>query len=178
MSAIDATVGGFVRDSLELGENDVVYHNNYFTQLSVIKALAGWLPAGSRGGGGGDAEDAATSRAPDPADRPGAPEQPSRRQDPGPSQPAAAPMASRPASGADAAPPADAEAARRRQPGRRAAEPRPSDPRQPRRRDARRTSWRSMDFVVRVRLSRKAIEATEGTAHAGGARSRSTPTVR
>ena len=54
MSAIDTGVGGFVRDSFALGENDVVYHTNYFDQLSVIEALAGWLPLGL--GAGGDEE--------------------------------------------------------------------------------------------------------------------------
>ena len=44
MDSIDAKVGGFVRDGLALGENDTVYHTNYFSQLKVIEALAGWLP--------------------------------------------------------------------------------------------------------------------------------------
>ena len=44
MDAIDAKVGGFVREVLALGENDTVYHTNYFSQLRVIEALAGWLP--------------------------------------------------------------------------------------------------------------------------------------
>ena len=52
MSAIDEPVGGFVRDTFELGENDVVYHNNYFNQLSVIEAIAGWLPLGLGRAGG------------------------------------------------------------------------------------------------------------------------------
>ena len=44
MDAIDAKVGGFVRDILDLGENDMVYHTNYFGHPPVIEALAGWLP--------------------------------------------------------------------------------------------------------------------------------------
>ena len=53
MSAIDLPEGGgFVRDSLELGENDVTYHNNYFNQRRVIEALGGWLPLGTGAGGG------------------------------------------------------------------------------------------------------------------------------
>ncbi len=52
MSAIAGEGSGFVRDGLALGENDRVYHNNYFTQLEVITALAGWLPLGMGAGGG------------------------------------------------------------------------------------------------------------------------------
>ena len=59
MDAIDAKVGGFVRDGLALGENDTVYHTNYFSQLQVIEALAGWLPLGLGAGGG---EETATRR--------------------------------------------------------------------------------------------------------------------
>ncbi|MCW2847955.1 MAG: hypothetical protein JWR90_1929 [Marmoricola sp.] len=54
MSAIDEQVGGFVRDTFALGENDVVYHTNYFDQLSVIEAISGWLPLGLGAGGGED----------------------------------------------------------------------------------------------------------------------------
>ena len=45
----DAPKGGFVRDTFALGENDVVYHNNYFSQASVIEAISGWLPLGAGG---------------------------------------------------------------------------------------------------------------------------------
>ena len=48
MSAIDATVGGFVRESLALGENDTIYHTNYSCQGRVIDALDGWLTSDSR----------------------------------------------------------------------------------------------------------------------------------
>ena len=37
--------------ALALGENDTVYHTNYFSQLRVIEALAGWLPLGLGAGG-------------------------------------------------------------------------------------------------------------------------------
>ena len=43
MDSIDAKVGGFVRDILDLGENDMVYHTNYFGHVPVIEALGGWL---------------------------------------------------------------------------------------------------------------------------------------
>ncbi len=43
MGAIDATVGGFVRDTLDFGTNDVVHHLNYFHQPDLVEALAEWL---------------------------------------------------------------------------------------------------------------------------------------
>ncbi|GEO30438.1 DUF7379 domain-containing protein [Terrabacter aerolatus] len=46
MSAIGLPAGGYVRDSFALGTNDVVYHVNYFSQLSVIGAISQWLPLG------------------------------------------------------------------------------------------------------------------------------------
>ena len=52
MAAIGGRDGGFVREQLELGENDTVYHTNYFGQLRVIEAIAGWLPLGMGAGGG------------------------------------------------------------------------------------------------------------------------------
>ena len=52
MSAIGRVGGSFVRDTLALGENDVVYHTNYFDQLRVLEAMAGWLPLGLGAGGG------------------------------------------------------------------------------------------------------------------------------
>ena len=71
MDAIDAKVGGFVRDGLALGENDTVYHTNYFSQLKVIEALAGWLPLGLGAGGGErprpDGHDPPRAAAPMPA---------------------------------------------------------------------------------------------------------------
>ena len=35
-----------MRDTFALGTNDVVYHINYFSQLSVIGAISQWLPLG------------------------------------------------------------------------------------------------------------------------------------
>ena len=52
MSAIGLPGGGFVSDEFALGENDGVYHNNYFAQVSVMEAIAGWLPLGLGAGGG------------------------------------------------------------------------------------------------------------------------------
>src|SRR4051794_3523335 len=55
MAAIDLSVGGFVKDTLGLGTNDVVYHVNYFAQLSVIGAISQWLPLGLGASDGGQA---------------------------------------------------------------------------------------------------------------------------
>lgn len=55
MSAIGPPSGGYVKDSLALGTNDEVYHTNYFSQLRVIEAIAGWLPLGMGAGGGPEA---------------------------------------------------------------------------------------------------------------------------
>jgi hypothetical protein len=43
MGAIDASVGGFVRDTLDFGTNDVVHHLNYFHQPDLVAAMADWL---------------------------------------------------------------------------------------------------------------------------------------
>lgn len=51
MAAIGLPQGGFVKGSLELGTNEVVYHTNYFSQLRVIEAIASWLPLGMGAGG-------------------------------------------------------------------------------------------------------------------------------
>ena len=47
MSAIGPPTGGYVRDALVLGTNDVVNHVNYFTQLRVIGRIAGGYPSAS-----------------------------------------------------------------------------------------------------------------------------------
>ncbi len=135
MSAIDEAVGGFVRDRLELGENDVVYHNNYFSQVSVIEAIAGWLPLGLGAGGGEElgwamAEPPGEDFPPTAAIR-GLPEEAAAP------EPAAQP-AGEPAAATKASLAAE----------------------MPARVVAR------QEFVVRVRLSRHAIQATAGTAHA------------
>lgn len=68
MAAIGLPGGGFVKDSLELGTNEVVYHTNYFGQLRVIEAIAGWLPLGM-GAGGGEREIEMAERRPEAAER-------------------------------------------------------------------------------------------------------------
>ncbi|MEO7351943.1 MAG: CHAT domain-containing protein, partial [Marmoricola sp.] len=68
MSSIDQAVGNFVKGNLDLGENDIIYHTNYFSQLSVIEAIAGWLPLGLGAGGGEEAADEAVAAPlPEPA---------------------------------------------------------------------------------------------------------------
>ncbi len=79
MSAIDRGVGGFVRDSLALGENDVVYHTNYFSQPRVIEAISQWLPLDPGAGGrtradrSGDVAPGTASEPPPPATPPAVP---------------------------------------------------------------------------------------------------------
>jgi len=51
MSAIGLPWGGFIRETLELGTNDVTYHVNYFSQLQVIGKISEWLPLGLGAGG-------------------------------------------------------------------------------------------------------------------------------
>jgi hypothetical protein len=159
MDAIDAKVGGFVRDVLALGENDTVYHTNYFSQLRVIEALAGWLPLGLGAGGG---EEATTAEPPPAAAPP-----PARRVEP----PAGAPMPEPPAGAPMPEPPAGAP-----MPEPPAGAPMPEPPRDAEAEDAELTRATlaaempanvvaKQEFAVRVRLSRKAIVATEGTAH-------------
>ncbi|MGV1010522.1 MAG: DUF7379 domain-containing protein, partial [Dermatophilaceae bacterium] len=43
MSEIDLAAGDFVGDELAFGENESVYHNNYFTQERAVAALQHWL---------------------------------------------------------------------------------------------------------------------------------------
>lgn len=43
MTAIDTTVGKFIKDELNLPENPAVYHTNYFTRPEVAEAIARWL---------------------------------------------------------------------------------------------------------------------------------------
>ncbi len=172
MSAIGLPGGGFVRDTFALGENDLVYHNNYFAQLSVMEAIAGWLPLGL-GAGGGD--EAAAFPPPAPVTR-GIPEgtfakehgcRPDRgRADSIPTQQSPAGCSSTgcpPA--ADRRPRCRARsrtsspmAVARRQP----AEPVPAHLAA----EMPGHVVEKLEFVVRVRLSRNAIVATEGAAHA------------
>jgi hypothetical protein len=43
MSSIDAAVGGFVKEKLDLGRNPHVYHTIYFTREEVVRAMTVWL---------------------------------------------------------------------------------------------------------------------------------------
>ncbi|MEU4442415.1 CHAT domain-containing protein [Actinosynnema sp. NPDC050801] len=43
MSAIDAEVGGFVKDGYHFGRNGIVYHTIYFTRPEVCAALSTWF---------------------------------------------------------------------------------------------------------------------------------------
>ena len=90
MSAIGLPTGGFVADAKVFETNDRIYHTNYFSQLEVIEAIAGWLPLGM--GAGGEPE---AMPEPEPQAAP-APEPPSRDlpmapPPPGPLVPEAAP---------------------------------------------------------------------------------------
>ena len=154
MDAIDSKVGGFVRDGLALGENDTVYHTNYFSQLKVIEALAGWLPLGLGAGGGEVAEGAEPPAAA-----------------PTPHPPAAAPMPEPPAAAPMPEPPAGAP---RSAPSRPRSEPPSAEAEQEEDIELTRASLAAempahvvakQEFAVRVRLSRNAIEATAGTTH-------------
>ena len=181
MPAIDQEVGGFVGDSFELGENDLVYHNNYFNQLSVIEAIASWLPLGL-GAGGGD-EAAALEMAEPPA---AFPEPVTRSLEPFPelaedtAAEASAPRASRtrvplpresePAAGvAMPEPPLTRGTPEPPMAGAALAEPPPAAASPtPASLAAEMPAHvvEKLEFAIRVRLSRKAIEASPGTAHA------------
>ena len=158
MSAIDQRVGGFVRDTFELGENDLVYHTNYFNQLSVIEAIAGWLPLGLGAGGG---EEAAMSMAEPPEALPeglpeALPEAPNSAGGPRMSARRAAPPAAAPPA---AAPPTAALEAPAPEP---AGTPTPASLAA----EMPASVVEKLEFAVRVRLSRKSIAASTGTAHA------------
>ncbi|MGC3946336.1 MAG: CHAT domain-containing protein [Chryseolinea sp.] len=43
MSAIDKAAGNYVRDKYEFGENNQVYHTNYFTRPEVANSITRWL---------------------------------------------------------------------------------------------------------------------------------------
>ena len=195
MGAIDQAVGGFVRDRLDLGENDTVYHTNYFNQLPVITKLGGWLPLGMGAGGGEEAPEMAMAEPPAPervreargqrccADvRPRQARRPApysmkcspqrkkamRRAAPRP-RPAAATRIRR--SGRMAPPPRAAEAAMPEATMAEAAmaEPPPAEAELTEASLAAEMPGHVVakeEFVVRVRLSRSAIVATEGTVHA------------
>ncbi len=138
MSAIGGAKGGFVSDTFALGENDVVYHNNYFSQVSVMEAISGWLPLGLGAGGGEDAMAAPTTRSFPPE----AFEEQMAMSAPPEAAPEAAAMAPPPP--AVTAEDVDAHLAAE-MPGHVVAK---------------------TDFTVRVRLSRNVIAPTEGSSHA------------
>ncbi len=187
MPAIDQDVGGFVGDTFELGENDVVYHNNYFNQLSVIEAIAGWLPLGLGAGGGEDAAGLEMAEPPDAFPEPVEALEPfpelaeETPADVGPAR-ASRTRIPRPREGepAAAAPPEQPPAAAMEEPplaGGALPEPPPAAASPPPPAAASPTAAslaaempahvvEKLEFAIRVRLSRKAIEATPGTAHA------------
>ncbi len=176
MSAIDLAVGGFVKDSLALGENDVVYHTNYFNQLSVIEAIAGWLPLGLGAGGGDDSAgpfpdpmpDPAPDSLPEVAPRRSARRSLARAEPPEPEAPEPEPP--------EPEPPEPAGADREAFEAATAAEPATSaDPveavdgtQTPASLAAEMpaTVVEKVEFAVRVRLSRRALVASAGAAHA------------
>lgn len=43
MTAIDAAVGGFVKDVFDYGENSLVYHTNYCVRPETVNSLVRWL---------------------------------------------------------------------------------------------------------------------------------------
>ncbi len=149
MSAIGPPAGGFVRDTFSLGSNDSVYHNNYFAQISVMEAIAGWLPLGLGAGGGEEA----TAGTPTPAFPPPAPVTRGLPDEVEASfeAMAEAPAAPRSVAPAEAAPLEGAPSERvpahiaAEMPGHVVAE---------------------LEFAVFVRLSRKEIVATDGAVHA------------
>jgi hypothetical protein len=157
MGAIALPAGGYVRASLALGTNEVVYHTNYFSQLTVIEAIAGWLPLGMGAGGGEERGRDLEMAEPPPLgfDVQGA------GLGAGPLPPPPPP------------PPPPMPAG----PGRLPAAPRPTTPPQPAlgepaglteahvSAEMPATVVVAMAFTLRVRLSRKAVEATPGAAH-------------
>jgi len=189
MAAIDAGVGGFVRASFDLGENDVVYHTNYFNHRSVIEAIAGWLPLGL-GADGGERTAALEMAEPPPA----FPEPIPEALDAFPEAPEEAgmladerrgrggPMAARGVAGpmttrrfaARAAPPIPRQRERAAAADMAPVEAAMDEP-SPGEAEPTRASLAAempanvvakVEFAVRVRLSRHAIAASAGTAHA------------
>ncbi|HEV7197076.1 MAG TPA: hypothetical protein VGN19_14165, partial [Pedococcus sp.] len=61
------------KDALVLGTNDAVYHTNYFSQLSVIEAIGGWLPLAVGADGGPEAALEAPATSPPPPTSPALP---------------------------------------------------------------------------------------------------------
>ncbi len=181
MPAIDSSVGGFVRETLDLGENDVVYHTNYFSQLRVLEAMAGWLPLGLGAGGG---EETAAMAEP-PAFPEELPEAMPEASDAFPSAPSEAAMPQADLHERRAAPHVTTRGLpsipRQRETEALTAESLPETLPEtlgaplPETGEPTRASLAAempasvveeLEFAVRVRLSRKAIQATPGAAHA------------
>jgi len=164
MPAIDRGVGGFVRDSFDLAENDLVYHTNYFTQLCVIEAMAGWLPLGLGAGGGEES-------APLTAEPPAFPEVMPQAAGAFPSAPAEAAMPEGDLhGGSDRVTTRGLPAFPRQRETEALTAQAPPEPTEPTRASlaAEMPSHvvEQLEFPVRVRLSRKAIQATPGASHA------------
>ena len=177
---------GSCGDSFALGENDVVYHNNYFTQLTRDRGDRGLAAAGPRcrrRRGGRSARRCAEppaasagppsrlwSRSPSwPRSRRTtlsatvrAARSPPRRRPPRPRQPASRQTAA----SSRHRPPSRERRRRSRHPG---ASRRPGPAWPPR---CRRHVVEKLEFVVRVRLSRNAIVATAGSGARRGRRDR------
>ncbi|HEX5969763.1 MAG TPA: CHAT domain-containing protein [Intrasporangium sp.] len=146
MSAIGLPIGGFVAEARMFDTNDRIYHTNYFSQLEVIEAIAGWLPLGM--GAGGEPE---SMPEPEPVPEPGSRDLPMAPPPPfPPSVPQAPPREAAPREAAprEAAPseavPTEATVAA----------------------EMPATVVVEETFEVCVTLSRKDIEAGEGMVHA------------
>ena len=188
MSAIGLPGDHYVAETLDFGTNDEVYHGNYFSQQKFVDALSGWLQRGlgaAAEAGSPDSPTAAESESdgeagedehvrsiemadppPEPALTPPAPPPPA---------PAPAPTTSLPRPGAGASRPAPSPSAgdsigRTESIDVGQGGPDPSAVREdavPAQLAAEMpaTVTPAVAFTVRVRLSRKAIAASEGTSH-------------
>jgi hypothetical protein len=165
MAAIGLPGGGFVRDSFELGENDLVHHNNYFDQVAVIGAMAGWLPTLGLGAGGGEEEAMADDGPPESMPDSMPDSMPEPRMSPPVAPPAPPPGRPRSANGGGqrAEPPVSAPP---EEPVVRSAPP-PTEPtRASLAAEMPHNVTAGNEFTVRVRLSRRALVASDGTVHA------------
>lgn len=151
MAAAGLPGGGFVADTLDFGTNDAVYHVNYFSQDRFVDALSRWLQQGLGAAPEAAAPppSAATDRelGPRPVPLPEAAREVAPEAGHGAERPPAEPTAERP----QAEPTAE----------RPEAEPTAAQIGA----EMPRTIVVEQPFTVRVRLSRKAIVATEGSAH-------------
>lgn len=170
MDAIDLEVGGFVRDRLALSENERVHHLNYFVQQDVLAAMASWLPMGEEVGepeplaGGEPPRERWLDGGGAPVTRGLPPDLLAERSAP---PPAGAPPPPPPA-GTPPPPPAGAPPP---QPQAREEESRPREEEPAETTRAHLAAEMpaqvvaEREFAVRVRLSRRALEPSEGTVH-------------